>query len=112
MMCQKIDHNQEETFFKDIPISISAFPKPGYEFVGWEGITDSNRIQYDCNSDGLFTAVFQFSDEIILQDVFTENTVLESYHSYVVQEDITINPGITLTIPAVSYTHLTLPTIE
>ena len=50
----KIDVNQEETFFKDIPISISAFPKPGYEFVGWEGITDSNRIQYDCNSDGKY----------------------------------------------------------
>ena len=95
----KIDHNQEETFFKDIPISISAFPKPGYEFVGWEGITDSNRIQYDCNSDGMFTAVFQFSDEIILQDVVTENTVLESYQSYVVQENITINPGVNLTIP-------------
>ena len=73
----KIDVNQEETFFKDIPISISAFPKPGYEFVGWEGITDSNHTQYDCNSDGLFTAVFQFSDEIILQDVVTENTVLD-----------------------------------
>ena len=43
----KIDHNQEGIYFKDIPISISAFPKPGYEFVGWEGIADSNRIQYD-----------------------------------------------------------------
>ena len=95
----KIDHNQEENFFKDIPISISAFPKPGYEFVGWEGLTDSNHIQYDCNSDGMFTAVFQFSDEIILQDVVTENTVLESYQSYVVEENITINPGVNLTIP-------------
>ena len=47
----------------------------------------------------MFTAVFQFSDEIILQDVVTENTVLESYQSYVVEENITINPGVNLTIP-------------
>ena len=42
---------------------------------------------------------FQFSDEIILQDVFTENTVLDSYQSYVVQENIIINSGVNLTIP-------------
>ena len=94
----KIVEGQEEPYFKNIPISILALVKPGYEFVGWEGITDSNRINYSCNIDSLFTAVFRLSDELILPGVLTENTVLEDYQSYAVQEDLIIEPGVTLTI--------------
>ena len=51
----------EGTYFKNKPISILAQPLLGYQFIGWEGVSDSIRIDYNCISDTLFTAVFQLS---------------------------------------------------
>jgi len=93
-----LDAGQEQTYFKNIPVSILALPKPGYQFIGWNGISDSDSIDYGCAVDSSFTAVFQLSDEIILPEMITENATLTNDQSYVVLQDLTIDPGVTLTI--------------
>jgi hypothetical protein len=47
-------------YFKNIPISMTAIPNPGYKFVRWQGTVNStNRtIDYDMSANGSFTAVF------------------------------------------------------
>jgi hypothetical protein len=87
-------------YFKNIPISINPHPAPGYEFIGWAGVSDSMRIDYNCITDSLFTAVFQLSDEIILPEVITENTLLTNEQPYTVVQDLTIPSGVVLTISA------------
>ena len=48
-------------YFEDIPITLTAYPKPGYKFVSWEGDAASTdeKITYDMSSGGSFTAVFE-----------------------------------------------------
>ena len=87
----------EGTYFKNKPISILALPLPGYQFVGWEGASDSTRIDYNCITDSLFTAVFQLSEEVILPDVITENTLLTNEQPYAVVQDLTIPSGAVVT---------------
>ena len=88
----------EGTYFKNKPISILAQPLLGYQFIGWEGVSDSIRIDYNCISDTLFTAVFQLSEEIILPDVITENTLLTNEQPYAVVQNLIISSGVALTV--------------
>ena len=88
----------EGIYFKNKPISILALPLPGYQFVGWEGASDSTRMYYNCITDSLFTAVFQLSEEVLLPDVITENTLLTNEQPYAVVQDLTISSGSSLTI--------------
>jgi len=38
-----MDRNEwSGTYFKGIPVNLSAIPKPGYQFAGWEGIEQSD----------------------------------------------------------------------
>ena len=93
-----ISENGEGIFFKNIPISLLAIPASGYEFIGWAGITDSNRLEYNCSIDSSFTAVFQLSEESILPDIITLDTTLYSEQPYVVTNDLIIEEGATLTL--------------
>jgi hypothetical protein len=47
-------------YFKNIPITMTAIPKPGYRFVKWEGTMNSTSpvISYNMASAGNFNAVF------------------------------------------------------
>jgi hypothetical protein len=40
----KLKNKFEGWYFTDVPITIKAKPKMGYEFVKWEGISDSNAV--------------------------------------------------------------------
>ena len=47
-------------YFKGIPIAIEAIPKPGYVFVGWEGIDESKRIlTMELSGDLIIKALFK-----------------------------------------------------
>jgi len=47
------------TYFKGIPISLSANPKPGFRFAGWEGIEQSDLdVNLTLNEDLTLTAIF------------------------------------------------------
>jgi hypothetical protein len=52
------------TYFKSIPISLTAVPKPGFRFVGWSG-TDLSfpHIELELEEDIILTAIFVPKDE-------------------------------------------------
>ena len=89
--------NDGAKYFKDIPIEFIALPNPGYEFIGWEGISDSSRISMSFSNNSDLTALFQLSNDIMLPDTLFENVNLTN-QSYVVSDDLVINNGVTLTI--------------
>ena len=88
----------EGNYFKNKPIFLMAQPLPGYQFLGWVGVSDSSQIEYTCSTDSLFTAVFQSSDEMILPEIITENTLLTNEQPYVTIQDLIIPSGVVLTI--------------
>lgn len=56
--------NFSGTWFKDIPIQCQAVPKPGYRFVGWQGITNSSEdsIRIILTNDATLTAIFEIDN--------------------------------------------------
>ena len=88
----------EGTFFKNKPLHLTVFSKPGYQFVGWDGVSDSTTITYNCAMDTTFIAIFDISNEFILPEVIEENTTLTNAHPYVVTQDLLIPSDILLTI--------------
>jgi len=48
-------------YFKNVPIHLTAIPKPGYRFVRWEGtvLGDTPEITFDMSSLATFKAVFE-----------------------------------------------------
>ena len=82
-------------YFKDIPIRLEASPKNGYEFIGWEGISDENEIFITLTGDSAITAIFEPICEIpsnITEDIF----LLEACSPYIINEDIIVDDGATL----------------
>lgn len=51
-------------YFKNIPISMTAIPKPGYKFLRWEGtvVSTDASIVYNMPAAGNFRAVFEKAD--------------------------------------------------
>ncbi|NLM25808.1 MAG: hypothetical protein GX208_06780 [Firmicutes bacterium] len=50
-------------YFQDVPLTLTALPKPGYQFVGWQGVPESERnkptiILTPSSHPLLITAVF------------------------------------------------------
>jgi hypothetical protein len=52
-------------YFKNVPIQLTAIPRPGYRFVRWEGTINSETtsITYNMASGGTFRAVFEEAAE-------------------------------------------------
>ncbi len=86
------------TYFKNSPLVLKAIPAPGYIFSGWAGLPDSAALLYDCQMDTSFTAVFQLTQEIILPQLISENTLLTAVQPYLVVENLRVEPGVTLTV--------------
>ena len=93
-----IEPDDNGSYFKNKPVSISVVPNPGYQFVGWQDLSNSSDIIYDCSVDTFFIAVFELSNEIILPSVFSESTSLDSFQTYVATNDIRVPELVTLTI--------------
>ena len=89
--------SNEAKYYKDIPMELVAIPNPGYEFIGWEGISDSSHISMSFSNNSDLTALFQLSNGIILPDTLYEDVNLTN-QSYFVLNDLVINNGVTLTI--------------
>ena len=88
----------EGVYFKNKPVSLVAQPKPGYEFLRWDNVSDSLQVDYNCFNDTIFTAIFQVSNEEILPDIITENTLLTDEQPYVVINDLTVSEGTILMV--------------
>ncbi|UCH88728.1 MAG: CotH kinase family protein, partial [Thermoplasmata archaeon] len=63
------------TYFKDIPVKLTALPEPGYRFAGWTGITpaDSVSISVNLTENLVATANFEptsdFSHCIVINEI-------------------------------------------
>ncbi|MFC1550283.1 lamin tail domain-containing protein [Candidatus Neomarinimicrobiota bacterium] len=90
-------------YFKDIPLRTIAIPQPGYKFIRWEGLSDSesDSISLILTSDAELTAIFEPSNESILPTVISANRILDLTNSpYHATSDISIDPEVTLEIQA------------
>ena len=74
------------TYFKDVPIPLSALPKPGYRFTGWNGIDNANTptTSIILSDDVTITANFQADSEAL-------NTIVINEINYNSQSDF--DPG-------------------
>lgn len=88
-------------FFKNIPIEIEAVPAAGYEFAGWNGISelDSSYGIITINSDTIITALFTPVSEIVIPSLISKNlTLTNSGLPYSTNGDIIIDSSATLTV--------------
>ena len=88
----------EGFFFKNKPLHLTVYPMPGYQFVGWDEVSDSSAITYNCTMDTTFIAIFEASNESILPEVIEEHTTLTNAQPYVVTQNLLIPSDILLTI--------------
>ena len=96
----QLSESQTGTYFRNKPIELTAVPAPGYEVIGWNGISDAATITYGCETDTSFIALFQPSPGNILPGQIQENTTLLGNQTYYVSENLHIPTGLTLTIEA------------
>ncbi len=94
----QLAENNTGSYFKNRQIHLTASPAPGWEVVGWSGISDSTSILYNCESDTSFIALFQPSGGVILPPQIQENTTLQGNAIYYVSEHLQIPAGLTLTL--------------
>ena len=61
-------------YFKNVPIELTALPKPGYKFTGWSDGSNSSStsITYDMSALGIFTANFAAASESDISVVINE----------------------------------------
>ena len=86
-------------YFRNISLRLKAVADPGFRFVEWEGISDSDSIVLPLTQGRELTAIFQHSGESILEDVFDDEVVVltEENSPYSAPGSITVHPGATLT---------------
>ena len=87
------------TYFKDIPIRLTAMPNPGYQFAGWTGITPADSISTMIKlTDNLsVTAIFEpgASNTIVINEInynssddFNPDDWVELYNPHGIPVDI------------------------
>lgn len=96
------DLNWEGIYFKDVPIKLSAIPKPGYRFASWDGVNGTDKynpvITINLSGNTNIAANFE-SDEnainsIIISEIFfnsdnqNESDWIEIKNSYSVPIDL------------------------
>ncbi len=83
------------TYFMDIPVSIVAKPRLGYNFIEWENISANDSIIRIFNANETITARFEPNCEIpstITEDVM----LLKDCSPYYFETDIAVEAGATL----------------
>ena len=91
-------NNNNQKYFKDIPIVVNTTANPGYEFIGWSNGTESNILVYNCELDSGFTAIFSISEDIILPNIINENLTLNNNQNYLISTNLFIENGASLII--------------
>ena len=86
-------------YFRDIPLTIKAVPKPGYAFAGWEEISNLAEIQLELTEDTTLKANFTQSElSLVPADIWGDITLGLNDSDYQSTGDITVHLGASLTI--------------
>lgn len=87
-------------FHSGIPFTVKAIAKPGYRFVGWEGVlSNSSSLEISLDKDSLLIARFESTGEQILPEIISENTTLREVDSpFLINSDLIVPENITLTV--------------
>lgn len=87
------------SYFKSVPIQLSAIPDLGYQFAGWSGASSSSspEIELTLFNSKHIIAWFELSDNTVLPEVFmTDDTLYAALSPYMGMGDININPGVSV----------------
>lgn len=84
------------TYFKGIPLQITAVPNTGQLFLDWSNGTYNDTLLLTLVSDSVLTA--RFGNYCVLPSVISVDTHLSNCDAYFTQGNLTINPNTVLTI--------------
>ncbi len=93
--------NLEGTYFKNVPLRISAVPRAGYTFVRWEGLAtgEQDSIVITLLGDSILRSVFKQSSQSLVPGEITGHTVLRISRSpYMTTGDVTVRESAVLEI--------------
>lgn len=65
-------------FFKNAELTLQAIPAPGYQFIGWQSVSDSANISFDVQKDTAYTAVFSKQPISIIPPYINKDTILSA----------------------------------
>jgi len=83
------------TYFRNIPVTLVAKPKLGYEFIGWENISAEDTLVYTFTDNDSIHALFE-ADCDIPQTITGEEILLKECSPYYFNNDVIIEEGATL----------------
>lgn len=87
--------------FPNIPLTLQAVAAPGYVFTGWTGATGGETTSVTFSDALTVTANFEATNETVIGGTLAVDTTLNTASSpYVIDTDLIVPPGLTLTIPA------------
>jgi hypothetical protein len=84
------------TYYKQVPLILSAVPEPGYVFLGWEGIAYDETISLALNNNKTVTA--KFGNFCVLPELITNDLTLGECEIYICGSSLIIDEGVTLTV--------------
>ena len=86
-------------FFRNIPLTLTAVPEVGYQFVEWEGLSNNATVDLTLRRDQVLTAIFVHSTGNTIPADITSNTRLTEANSpYSASENIVISENTVLTV--------------
>ncbi|MDP8240653.1 MAG: lamin tail domain-containing protein [Candidatus Hatepunaea meridiana] len=89
------------SYFRNIPIVLSARSQPGFQFAGWTGISDSTSIEIILKSDTTLLANFvPNNDHLIPREISTNLTLTSQNLPYFSSGDITVLPDVSFKVDA------------
>ncbi len=74
------DYPSTGTYFNQVPMELTAIPKPGYRFVRWSGssISTNKNISYDISQNMSHTAVFEAiageENKVAINEIFYKSS--------------------------------------
>ena len=91
--------NENNLYFKNVPLTITAYPPPGYRFKQWNGITSTQpTINYTLTNDAELTMEFEKTGGDVPSVLNTPLTLTKSGSPYFIINDLNIESNGVLTV--------------